>query len=268
MIRLVVLMSLFGDPTEGRKTAPPTAPHVVFRIGGEERGGWPLDPEADGGYALLWDEGEIAVLPADPSRQPLRTEAVAVTAIPSDALASGLGHAEEGVRDRCGELLREQGSLGIPALLRVLDADSADARRRALLVLVETGGRKQQAKFRSCISDRDEKVRQAALRAYAATTPRDLFEVALHSYESDRALIVRHEAIVLLGRTGDLRAVEPLLAGMDETMDRSLRLVTFDALRRITGMSFGRDEEAWRTWWSNHGEEVLHPEEKEEESAA
>ena len=39
-----------------------------------------------------------------------------------------------------------------------------------------------------------------------------------------------------------------------------MRLVTFDALRRLTGRKFGRDEAAWRAWWTNHRAELL-PEE-------
>ena len=39
--------------------------------------------------------------------------------------------------------------------------------------------------------------------------------------------------------------------------ERSLRVATFDALRRLTAHDFGRDEDAWRAWWTNHRKEIV-----------
>jgi hypothetical protein len=36
-----------------------------------------------------------------------------------------------------------------------------------------------------------------------------------------------------------------------------VQIAAFAALRGITGMKFGRDEDAWRAWWTNHRDELL-----------
>ena len=39
--------------------------------------------------------------------------------------------------------------------------------------------------------------------------------------------------------------------------DRGVRIAAFAALRGITGMKLGRDEDAWRAWWTNHRDDLL-----------
>jgi hypothetical protein len=249
--------------TEERPSArppPPSTEHVRLVVDGTEHSGWTLDPTADGGFALLADDATIVVIPLPaPPAAPTILERVAqpVTLVPSPALVAGLEHQEAGVRDRCEELLGEQGDAALPHLGPALSSASKEARRRSLELLVTRPSTKWRSRVDSLRRDDDERVRQTALRAYAALKPTDLYERCVDSLRSDSSVLVRHEAIVLLGRQGDVRAVDPLLDELEGCEERSLRLVTFDALRRLTGRSFGRDEEKWRSWWTNHREEFL-----------
>ncbi len=55
-----------------------------------------------------------------------------------------------------------------------------------------------------------------------------------------------------LGRIGDRRAIEPLIATMiDEHTKEALRKEIGDALEKITGRGFGEDAEKWRVWWAD-----------------
>jgi hypothetical protein len=115
------------------------------------------------------------------------------------------------------------------------------------------------------LSNADEWARDACeellSRQGAAALPflggEDLLERCVDALQWDGSALVRHQAIVRLGRCVDLRAVDPLLAHLEGCEERSLRIITFDALRRLTGRNFGRDEQRWRNWWSNHRSELL-----------
>ena len=242
------------DEPETKKAPVPVAlvEHVRLVAGGVEQSGWPLDPAADGGFALLGDDGVIVVVAAKSPPKIEEREEQPVTLLPSLSLVTGLRHPEEGVRDRCQELLKLQGDAALPFLGAALEDGSAEARRRALSILVERSSKKWTGRIRLCLADVDERVRQIALRAYVALAAEDRLERCLDALAGDDSVLVRHEAIVLLGRSGDVQMVDPLFANLTGCDERSLRLVTFDALRRLTGKNFGRDEQQWRNWWANH----------------
>ncbi len=261
--------ALLGAPValadDGPRAPVPMADYVRFVVAGRELSGWPLDPTAEGGCALLVEGGAIEVIADQPPPELKEHTARPVTEIPSPGLVAGLAHVDAGVRDRCEELLVDQGAVALPHLGAALDDRSAEACRRALRILVD-----QAAKFpkpahawlsrvRANLGADDELVREMALRAYAALGEEDVRERCEDALFRDASIHVRHEAIVQLGRKGDLRAVDAILKHLEECGERSLRLVSFDALRRLTGRRFGRNEEQWRNWWSNHREELLPP---------
>ncbi len=60
--------------------------------------------------------------------------------------------------------------------------------------------------------------------------------------------ISRKAAARALGETWDKRAVAPLIKALgDEKWN--VRKVAAKALERITGQSFGEDQERWQKWW-------------------
>jgi hypothetical protein len=254
-----------GDAPEEKAQAPvATADHVVMvPRAGVPVSGWPLDPSAAGGCALLRDDGAIVIVPTQPAPEIRSVDPRPVTDVPSGALAAGLAHAEPGVRDRCEELLREQGEPGLKHLGAAFDSDAVEANRRALSILARQAAKFPKAaaawlpRVRNRLDAADEQVRKAALRAFAALGAEDAGDRCLEALRDDESVHVRHEAIVQLGRRQDLRAVDALLEHLASCEERSLRLVTFDALRRLTGKGFGRDEQQWRNWWANHRAELL-----------
>ena len=270
----LALASASGEEKAPAKQPEPvaTCEHVRVAARGKEWSGWLLDPESEGGYALLADEGEFRLLPSAPPPKVLERTLRPVTEAPSAALVAGLGHASERIRERCEELLLEQGSPALAPLGEALVDRSAETRRRALGIVATQAPRfPKQAKrllrrVTGCLNDGDERVRQAALHAWSLYEGQEheLLARCTDLLKLDASELVRHEAILCLGRTRDPHAIDPLLAHLEGCDSRSLRLVTFDSLRRLTGRNLKRDEEAWRAWWTNHRAEVLGERDDEE----
>jgi hypothetical protein len=82
-------------------------------------------------------------------------------------------------------------------------------------------------------------------------------EVCLGFLQFEEETLVVHEAIECLGLLGEPRAIDGLLAHLRGCEERGLRLAHFAALRRITSLPFGRDEDKWVAWWTNHRHEYL-----------
>lgn len=239
----------------------PTVARVRVAVGSEERVGWRLGVEEAGATALLQDDGVVAWAMVEPAEAWLESEERPLSALSPAHLAGALGHEMAPIRERCEELLIAQGSLAAAAVGEAVRAPSAEARRHALQVLAERPAKQWRARIRERLMDDVEPaVRRAALAAYAALECDDLVPVCLALLKFDDDARVRHDAIGRLGRSRDLTVIDPLLVHLDGCEERSLRLVTFDALRRLTGRKFGRDEAAWRAWWTNHRAELL-PEE-------
>jgi len=243
-------------PARGDEAA--TVPHVLWKSGEQRFSGWRVAASDDGAVAIATDAGELRVVAKGDELEEIARVDGPVSSVPSGALAQGLGHAEEKVRDRCQALLRAQKELAFPALATALEDDAVEARFRALELLIRlppypklTDG------VRRRLTDPDEAVRKIALRVYAQLAPEDLFERVCWVLEHDDAVAVEHEAIVQVGRTKDPHGVDVLLDHLVDCEARSLRVATFDALRRLTARDFGRDEEAWRAWWTNHRKEIV-----------
>jgi HEAT repeat protein len=183
-----------------------------------------------------------------------------VTEIPGPALVDGLAHPAETVRDRCQELVALRGAAAEPLLALALSSKAAEARRRALVLLTHTPVVALAAPIKLRVDDSEEAVRAVALEAYAKLRRADALRVCVDSLQSDLSLLVQHSAAQQIGGLADLHGVDPLLDHLKLCDDRGVRIVIFAALRKISGKSFGRDEEAWRAWWTNHRDEIL-PEE-------
>ena len=79
----------------------------------------------------------------------------------------------------------------------------------------------------------------------------DLIDV-LALDEDDR---VRREAAWSLGRLGDRSAIEALIEGLRDPSD-DVRWFSSWSLREITGETFGKDHDAWSSWWAAEGEQI------------
>ena len=276
LLAIAPLLSGLAAPARGSDTpaaapAPKVAPlpkralvdHVRVAAGGKQWSGFPLAKPAAGGLALLTDDGRVALLGRTQKIEPLETTQRPLSSVPAAGLATGLAHADEAVRDRCEQLLLEQGDLAQPALAAAATDASAEARRRALTIAAKLAPAAPKAatpwiaRARARLTDVDESVRRAALSAYVASGADDVRVRCEDLLQFDESLRVRHDAIVQLGRSGDLRAVDSLLAELPECEERSLKVAAFDSLRRLTGKNYGRDEARWRAWWRNHRFELV-----------
>ena len=243
--------------TKAPATKAPQLERVRLQASAREYAGWRLGAEDEGSFAVLQDDGNVAWLAAKPEPKWLERGQRPLAEVPSGHLVAALEHAQECVRDRCEELLVAQGPAAAAALGAALLAPSVEMRRRALAVLAEKPAKQWKARVRERLDDDEWRVRRAALAAYVALKPDDLFQVLCDLLRHDDAVQVRHDVIVALGRGGDVRAIDPIFDHLTGCEDRSLRLVTFDALKRLTGMGFKREEADWRAWWANHRDETL-----------
>ena len=261
-IALVVALAAPCGRADDRAPAPvPTSEHVELRVDGRPLAGWTIDPDAKEGSIVLGDDGKFVKVVFGPKVVRVAAAARPVTEIPGSALVDGLSHADEGVRDRCQEWLGQRGKEAAPLLSQALSATEADARRRALAVLAHGPIPSLAGSVRSRVRDENERVRAMALDAYAAMKCSDALDVCIGRLDGDSSLLVLHAAAEQLGFLKDIHGVDPLMKLLQSCDDRGVRIAAFAALRMITGMKFGRDEDAWRAWWTNHRDELLPDEE-------
>jgi HEAT repeat protein len=247
-----------GRPDEAAKAQKVAkADHVVVKFAGKSLAGWLLDPAAKDGSIYLDDDGTFVTVAKDAKSEVVETTARPVTEVPGPPLVDGLGHAEEGVRDRCQELLAQRGEEAAPLLAAALDAKSAEARRRALTILTATKIDSLAKSIKICVNDSDERVRAVALEAFAKLRKDEALPICVDRLENDGSPLVQHSAAERIGGLGDYHGVDPLLDHLGRCEDRGVRIAVFAALRRISGKNLGRDEEAWRAWWTNHKDELL-----------
>jgi hypothetical protein len=245
-------------PARPTKTeAVPTLTRTQWRLGKETVSGFELATTEANEKVVATADGALRRFPAAARPDVVSTSDAPVTDVPPLALAQGLADEAERVRDRCEELLRQQKDAALPGLAVALESPNSEARWRALCVLSKVPQKKLLSGVRDHLADPEPRVRQKALRAYSLLAPDDLQEKTVWMLKHDGSVEVEHEALVQLGRCHELTAVDAVLDHLATCQVRNLRLVAFDALRRLTGQRFGRDEEQWRAWWTNHREEVL-----------
>lgn len=75
---------------------------------------------------------------------------------------------------------------------------------------------------------------------------------ALVAALEDTDRVVRRQAAWALGKIGDSRAV-PALVSKNMDLDLDVRWFARWALQQITHQNFGKDQDSWRRWWSEHG---------------
>ncbi len=259
LVRVVAVVALAAPCGRADDRAPPvpTSEHVELRVAGRPVAGWTVDPDRKDEALLLGDDGAFVKVVFGPTVVRVAAAERPVTDIPGAALVDGLSHADEGVRDRCQEWLAQRGPEAAPLLSAALSAQDADARRRALAVLLRGPIPSLGGSVRARVRDEDERVRATALAAYVALKRSDALGVCVDRIDSDPSLLVQHAAAEQLGFLKDLHGVDPLLRLLQGCEDRGVRIAAFAALRRITGMKLGRDEDAWRAWWTNHRDELL-----------
>jgi len=259
---LLVAAVLSLASASGRADDAPTQPiatadHVAMTVAGRAIAGWSIELCSGNGAVLLTDEGTFVTVGHGPDVKVVETAARPVTDVPGVALVDGLARSEEEVRDRCQELLTLRGREAQPFLDLALDSKSAEARRRALVFLSRAPLAALAGAIRRRVTDDDEDVRSSALDAYVALRRADSLKLCIDRLETDRSPLVQHTAVQQIGLLADLRGVDALLQHLANSDDRGVRIATFAALRRITRKNFGRDEDAWRAWWTNHRDEYL-----------
>ena len=74
---------------------------------------------------------------------------------------------------------------------------------------------------------------------------------------------VRQRAAFILGMSKDPRAVEPLIAALKDG-DTTVQDRAAEALVKITGQDFGKDQGKWRQWWKENQAEKPSPATKQE----
>jgi len=259
-VRIALVVALAAPCGRADDPTPPPVPtseHVELRVEGRPLAGWTIDPDAKEGSVVLADDGKFVKVAWGPAVVRVAAAARPVTEIPGSALVDGLSHAEEGVRDRCQEWLGQRGKEAALLLAQALSATEADARRRALAVLARGPIPSLAGSVRSRVRDENERVRAMALDAYVAMKCSDALDVCVGRLDGDASLLVLHAAAEQLGFLKDIRGVDPLMKLLQGCDDHGVRIASFAALRLITGMKFGRNEDAWRAWWTNHREELL-----------
>jgi HEAT repeat protein len=110
--------------------------------------------------------------------------------------------------------------------------------------------------LRNTLRDQSPSVRSAAasaLQEYRDPESVPLLLAMLHDPD-----VQTESVLTALGRAGDDRAIEPLIALAEDIVARDpniervthpARVQVLNALRRITGTDLGRDPADWRKWW-------------------
>jgi hypothetical protein len=113
--------------------------------------------------------------------------------------------------------------------------------------------------FLDRIHDPDETTRTYAVIGLGLLATDSSIAPLLDTFRADPSPRVREGAACAIAQSGMFRAeqrmgaVPGLLKMMDDaSIDASTRGWIFQALRDITGASFGSDPAAWRNWWSQH----------------
>jgi HEAT repeat protein len=113
--------------------------------------------------------------------------------------------------------------------------------------------------FLDRIHDPDETTRAYAVIGLGLLATDRSISPLLEAFRDDPSPRVREGAACAIAQSGMFReeqrmgAVPGLLKMMDDaSLDPTTRSWVFQALRDITGASFGSDPAAWRNWWSQH----------------
>jgi HEAT repeat protein len=138
----------------------------------------------------------------------------------------------------------------MPGLLRRWEDERLDRRLQEIGELENAGDAEAVARLTRLLRDRDPGVRGVAGRALAAIkNPRALEAFIAALKDNDPS--VRAIAASALGWIKDARAVEPLIGALKDN-DADVRFHAALALRDMTGMDFGLDQEQWQKWWEEN----------------
>lgn len=140
-------------------------------------------------------------------------------------------------------------------------ADDPGGRPWALWMLGALGNRGVQPArafdtLRDYAGDRDEETRHWAVEGLGLLGRGETIQPLLDTFKSDPSMRVRERAGCSLAQSGMLTKQQRMTAvpalldmAQDPSVDATTRAWVFQALRDITGESFGANSEAWRRWW-------------------
>jgi len=121
------------------------------------------------------------------------------------------------------------------------------------------------AQLRAYVHDSNEETRYWAVEGLAMLGTDATINPLLDSFAHDRSARVRQRAACNLAESGmlsreqRLAAVPQLLNFFDDdAMDPTTRGWVYGALRTITGVQLGNDENAWRQWWAKRDTTTKH----------
>jgi putative heme-binding domain-containing protein len=136
------------------------------------------------------------------------------------------------VRERAIAELARRGSSSIAALREALKSGSADARRNAVWALTRIDAAEARAAVREALVDAELSNTLAALHSVGLWRDREAVDPLLDLLKSS-APAVRREAATAIGRCGNEKCVEPLLAQLVGTSDRFIEQALIFAVIEI-----------------------------------
>jgi hypothetical protein len=130
--------------------------------------------------------------------------------------------------------LLKRGKKVTEALIELLDDRDKEVRYTTILDLSARGEKRVLDEFKRRLNNKDKEIRQDAIMGFYLSKGRKrndaLFE-ALQNNNED----VRNAAALILGDSGDKRAIEPLTKLLEDSTDDSVRNSASEVLRKLKG---------------------------------
>jgi HEAT repeat protein len=149
----------------------------------------------------------------------------------------------------------------LEVLIKTLDKDVPEAQRISVITAFGIKGDDRAcSEIIAALNDPSEAVRQAAMIALqGVSTPNAIQKLQKAARDSNQALLVRTQAIGILGEMRVIDAIPALIELLSDP-NESVRAATRTALERITLRSFSTSRE-WSAWWEPNSklsrEEIL-----------
>jgi HEAT repeat protein len=214
----VAALVKIGKPAIPALTAALTNPDITTRTHAAaalEQIGWHPDHSATAAaYWIVKQRWNRCIEIGEPALEPLML---------------ALHHPEKQVRKATVRTLIKIGRISVVPLIAALKDDIAEVRESAAIALGQLRDRRAVAPLSTLLHDHHASVRKAAIVALVRSNPpEEVFIGALGSSDP----VVRRAAVRTLGRIGDTRAVEPLIALVRDRYEEVREMVA-DALGMI-----------------------------------
>ncbi len=150
-------------------------------------------------------------------------------------------------------LRKEKDKSAARKIARIYQADDRDLKVEALLALRDLEATAYSDLFRQALKSSYWQVRSVAVDIVAGTHQPELLALILPLLE-DSEPAVRISVVQALRSIGGAEVMEPLIAALERGVGGRLNDDIGDALVWLTGVDWGVDPVAWRTWWQQNRE--------------